>query len=289
MNPHARLGNTFLKAHPREAARILEDYPADKVAQLLASLGPGIAAGVLEVFSPGFAASSLALLEPSSAARVIEEVHPDLQIGLLRQLDAPCRETLLAELQPEFALSLRRMLPYPENTAGALMQAPLLSVPEDLTVRAALKRARRARREMKIYIYVTDTQGRLRGVLTLHELLNAPSGRAVAEVMHRPVVSLPADESMHSVIKNPYWQAYHALPVTDAKDILLGVIRQKSIHRHLDRRDHAEDIKTNLGMFVSVGDMFALAAGQLLADLIAACTSQTQGDSRREGRTDGSL
>ena len=183
MNLYARLGNAFLKAHPLEAARVLEDFPADRATQLLASAGPGIPEAVMQAFSPGFAANCLAMLDPGPAARLLAGTQIDAQIELLRQLDIPQREAILHELQPEVSMPLRRMLPYPDNTAGALMQAPLLSVPEDLSVRAALKRAKRARREMKIYIYVTDGAGRLRGVMTLHELLNAPPGRTVEEVM----------------------------------------------------------------------------------------------------------
>ena len=183
MNLYARLGNAFLMAHPLEAARVLEDFPADRAAQLLASAGPGVPEAVMQAFSPGFAANCLAMLDPGPAAWLLAGTQIDAQIELLRQLDIPQREAILHELQPEVSMPLRRMLPYPDNTAGALMQAPLLSVPEDLSVRAALKRARRARREMKIYIYVTDGAGRLRGVMTLHELLNAPPGRTVEEVM----------------------------------------------------------------------------------------------------------
>jgi magnesium transporter len=127
---------------------------------------------------------------------------------------------------------------------------------------------------MKIYVYVTDGAGRLRGVMTLHELLNAPAGRSVGQVMQRHVISLSADESVYSVIRNPYWQSYHALPVIDANGILLGVIRQKSIHHLMDHLDHEQPVKTALGMFTVAGELFAHTAASLVADLVAA------GDSR---------
>jgi predicted transcriptional regulator len=123
---------------------------------------------------------------------------------------------------------------------------------------------------MKIYVYVIDDAGRLRGVMTLHELLNAPPRRTVAEVMQSRVISLSADESIFSVIRNPYWQSYHALPVIDANGLLLGVIRQKSIHHYMDQLDHVESLRTSLDLFTTTGELFAYSAGQLLGELIVA-------------------
>lgn len=269
MNPHSRLGAAFLRGHPAEAAQVLEDFPAESVAKYLLAADPDTTEHTIEYFTPGFSAGVLAVLEPAVAARIFTRLLPDIQVMLLRQLERDKRESLLAELQPELAAAMRRLLPYPDGTSGAIMEAPLASVPEELSVRHALKRIKRIRRGMKFYIYVANARGQLVGVLTLHELLNAPPASPVSEVMHTHVVSLSPAEPVQAVFNSPYWQEFHALPVTDGNNVLLGVIRQKSVRRLQERSVHVDALSGGLESFIAVGALFAVTAGQLLAELIS--------------------
>jgi Mg/Co/Ni transporter MgtE len=155
----------------------------------------------------------------------------------------------------------------------------MASVPEELTVRQALKRIKRMSRGMKFYIYVTNPQGQLSGVMTLHELINALPSSAVSQVAHKRVVSLQAGEPQRNVVNNPYWQDYHALPVIDDNRVLLGVIRQKRIHRLQEQAQHADAVSGSLNTLVSVGELFSLSASHLLGALIAT-TSQPGSDDR---------
>jgi magnesium transporter len=276
VNPHSRLSAAFLRDHSAAAARVLEDFPAGSVAEFLATASPVTAGQVVEHFTPGFAASCLISIEQPVVGQIFTQLLPDLQITLLRLLDRDKRELLLSVLQPELAASIRHLLPYPEGTAGALMEAPLASVPEELSVREALKRIKRIRRGMKFYIYATNEQGQLTGVLTLHELINARPSTNISQVMHRHVLNLSPAQSIRSVIASPYWKEYHALPVTDENNVLLGTIRQKGLRRFQEQSVHVGAISGGLGAFIAVGELFSIAAGELLAALISTGTSLTQ-------------
>lgn len=278
MNPHTRLGAAFLKSHAATAARILEDFPAEQVGRHLSVQNMEVAAPVIEYFSPGFAAGCLASLESAAASRLFSPLNPDFQILLLRQFDRDSRESLLGALDTTLAATLRRRLPYTQGTAGAIMEAPLASVTEELSVRNALKRIKRLRQGMKFYVYVTNARGRLTGVLTLHELLTAPSSRATAQVMHRDVISLSPAQPLRSVINSPYWKEYHALPVVDEHNTLLGVIRQKSLRRFQEQATRDAPLGGSLETLVTVGELFSLTAGHLLSALIASGTALSRKD-----------
>lgn len=280
MNPHSRLSAVFLKDHPAEAAHALEDFPAEHVAKFLAAASPATAEHIIEHFTPGFAVNCLLAIEPVAAGKIFAQLLPELQILLLRQLDRNEREQLLSTLQPEQAASIRRLLPYHHGTAGALMEAPLASVPEDLSVRDTLKRIKRIRRGMKFYVYVTDSTGLLTGVLTLHELINARPGSIIGQVMHKHVVSLSPAQSLQTVFNSPYWLEFHALPVTDENNVLLGVIRQKAMRRFQDLSFHAGAVSSGLDTFITVGELFSVTAEHLLAALITTGTSPAKRDSR---------
>jgi magnesium transporter len=276
MNPLSRLGATFLRDHPDAAARVLENFPAESSAKYLAVADPMTAVHVIEQFTPGYAASCLLCIEPQAAGQIFTQLQPDLQVMLLRLIDRDKRGLLLAALPQEQAATIRHLLPYQDGTAGALMEAPLASIPEELSVRDALKRIKRIRRGMKFYVYASNAAGQLAGVLTLHELINAPPATRISQLMHRQVLTLSPAQSMLSVFNSPYWQEYHALPVTDENNVLIGVIRQKTLRRHQEQSLLGGAASNGLGTFLAVGELFAVTAGQLLSTVIASGTALRQ-------------
>ncbi len=278
MNLHTRLGLAFADTHPAEAAGVLEKLPVEKVAPLLLALKPEALARLLEQLPADFAAECLLTLDPSSASRLLLSLHLELQMRVLRRLDVEQRDGLLRDLQPDVVATLRRILRYPDDTVGALMEAPLASVPDHVSVRDALKRVRRVRRGLKFYVYVVNAQERLVGVVTLHELLNASPSRAISEIMGHRVVSLAASESMLAVAENPYWRRYNALPVIDQDGVLLGVMRQRSVRRFLDSRQLSNGPGSGVGVVMSVGELFSLTAGELLSTLMSAGMSGVPSD-----------
>ncbi|MGD2113333.1 MAG: CBS domain-containing protein [Gammaproteobacteria bacterium] len=269
MNPYSRLSAALLKSQPSTAARVLEGFPAETVARFLAVTGMTTAGRIMGQFTPGFAASCLSALEPATAGRILGQLPVENQITLLRQLDPDARDPLLRGMQADIAAALRRLLPWPDGSAGALMEAPLASVPEDLSVRDALKRIKRLRRGMKFYLYATDSQGRLTGVLTLHELLNALPTSPVSQVMDRHVIRLSPRQSIPTVLDSPYWKEYHALPVTDENNMLLGVIRQKSLRRFEEQSVQTGLISGGLGIVLAMGELFSVTLVSLLSVLLA--------------------
>ena len=273
MNPYTRLSAAAMKSQPAAAARVLEDYSADNVARFLAAASPATAGQVIDHFTPGFAAHCLAALEPVVAGRIYSQLLPDRQIIVLRQLEHDRRESLLQTLHPEQVVSIRRLLPYPDGTAGAVMEAPLASVPEELSVRNAIKRVKRIQRGMKFYLYTTNARGQLAGVLTLHELINTLPSSSVSQVMHRHVVRLSPLQPIAAVLDSPYWQDYHALPVTDENDVLLGVIRLKTLHRLQELALRSGNLGNGLDTFLTVGELFSTTALDLLAAMLATGTA----------------
>ena len=269
MNLHTRLGLAFADTHPAEAAAVLEKLPVEKVAPLLLALKPAATERLLEQLPADFTAECLLTLDAPAATRLLLGLDLELQVRVLRRLEGAQRERLLQDLQPQLGTTLRRILRYPDDTAGALMEAPLASVPDHVSVREALKRVRRVRRGLKFYLYIVNGQQQLVGVVTLHELLNASPSRSIGEVMRHNVVSLAAGESMLAVAENPFWRRYSALPVTDQDGVLVGVIRQRSVRRFLDSRQLLNGPGGAVGAILNVGELFSVTAGQLLSTLVS--------------------
>jgi predicted transcriptional regulator len=136
---------------------------------------------------------------------------------------------------------------------------------------------------MKSYIYVTDPQGRLAGVLSLHELLTQKSSLGVGEIMHPNVVSIAAREPLHHVIHNPYWHEYHALPVTDENGTLLGVLRQRGLLQLLDGYGQNSMVDDGLNILVAISELYSITAENLITVLVTAGKTGGQPASPKPG------
>jgi magnesium transporter len=269
VNPEIRLSAAFLASHPAEAARVLENFPVNRVGRLLVAIRSETAEKILEHISVNFTAECLAVLDPAAASKVLKLVAPELQVDLLRRLELSQRNGLLDLLEPELSDMLRRLLPYGEGTAGAIMDLSFISVTEDTPVRVAIKRVRRARRGPKFYIYVTDSERKLTGVLTLHELIKAPAAVKIDSLMQRQLVSLPVATPVWHVMRSPYWHQYHVLPVINDHGVLLGVLRQKTVRRFEADKKRFSTLDDTMVTLATTANLLSVTALQLLSTLVS--------------------
>ncbi len=95
----------------------------------------------------------------------------------------------------------------------------------DLSVAQALSDLRgRTIDHAVTYFYVVDAEGRLQGVVPTRRLLLAEPGEGVKQIMHEPVVSLWADETLADAMEVFARHRYLALPVVDREQKLIGTI-----------------------------------------------------------------
>ena len=121
-------------------------------------------------------------------------------------------------------------LQYPETSVGRLMEAPLAVYGTDTTVRDAIESLRELVQKAFItYIFVTDSGGRLVGVLAFRELLFAKSDQRLEEIMLRDPFSLKPDMPLVDAMRTVVTRHYPAYPVTDDSGRLVGMVRGQSL------------------------------------------------------------
>jgi magnesium transporter len=224
----ASIGPQTEELHPADLADIAELMPVDRVGALLAALPKERAADVLEYLDEEFRAEVLETLSARAAASIVEEMTPDDRADVLEDLDEETADEILSELTPEAAAETERLLQYDPYTAGGLMTTEFVSVAESLTVEEALRAvramARTGRKEAMYTVYTTDAAGRLRGVLSLRELLAAPEGGRLSELAWTEVVSVGPHMPQEEVSNITSNYDLVALPVVDEERRLLGVV-----------------------------------------------------------------
>ena len=110
-----------------------------------------------------------------------------------------------------------------------MMKTRITSLRIDVTVSQAIAVLRRAPRTTLFYLYVTDRDGRLAGVLNVRELLLASPRDPIEPLVRRDVVTVPATLSREELADLVRERHFVALPVVDSDGYLLGVVKSDEI------------------------------------------------------------
>jgi len=232
------LAQGFLESHPEDAAAILERFTAEELAAVLQENRPRIAAAVLERMIPVRAAEVLASMPLERSRDIVEALPIHSAAGFLSRMEAVQRETILASLPSESVRPLRALLKYPDDTAGYFMDTRVLTLTPEMTAGEALGRVRRSLTHVFYYLYITDRDRALVGVINLRELMIARPRETVGSIMNSPVVHLTVNAHRQAILNHPGWGRFPALPVVNHAGVFEGVIRYRTLQA-LPRRPEA--------------------------------------------------
>jgi len=223
------LVRAFASGHPADAARALEGLEPAKAASILRRLPRRVAGSVTERFSPEAAGAILMQTGPDETRELLSKLPTRQAAAILQHLEDASRDAALSGLGPEQSKGIRSLLQYPPDTAGAMMDPRITSIRIDLTVGEVIATLRRAPRNTLYYLYVTDRDGKLVGVLNMRELLLASPRDPIEPMVRRDVVTVPAMLPRDEITRLIQQRRFIALPVVDSEDHLIGVVKSEEI------------------------------------------------------------
>jgi magnesium transporter len=237
--------------HPADLADVAEALPRERVADLLSALSSDRAADVLEYLNEDLRSEVLEAMTTRQAAELVTQMTPDDRADVLDEMEEERADEILSEIPQQAREETERLLAYEPDTAGGLMTTEFVSVAEDTPVEEALSGVRRiaraGRREAMYAIYATDPEGRVKGVMSLHELLAAPEGALVREVAWEEVVMVPPTADREEVAQLTQNYDLVVLPVVDSDHRILGVVTVDDVIDALVE-EHTEDVQRFGGM-----------------------------------------
>ena len=106
------------------------------------------------------------------------------------------------------------------------MTTEFLSFPPDLSVDEAIRELRLEAPDVETvyYLYITDDQERLLGVLTLKDLILARPEVQIRDIMRTPVKTLSVDAHQEEVAEFISKYNLLAAPVVDEDQVLRGIV-----------------------------------------------------------------
>jgi magnesium transporter len=167
-------------------------------------------------------------LDEDHGARLLALMAPDAATDLIRQLVPNDAQRYLERLPPQERERIFELLQYPDDTAGGIMTNDVIAVRTGLTVKQTRQvlRDQLQSPDFAYYAYVVEDEAsrRLRGVLTLRDILMAEDSQQTEEIMNRRLEAIdplqPAREAARHVVDNHLL----ALPVAVDGGRLIGAV-----------------------------------------------------------------
>ena len=195
----------------------------------------------------------------------LNQISPDDRTALFEKLPDETLQKYLSILSDEERKTANQLLLYPEDSIGRLMTPDFLSVKEDWTVQHVLDYIREhgSNTETISNVYVTDGQGFLIDDIKVRSFLLAPLDKKVSELMDHQFVGLNARDDQESAIEIFKQTNRTALPVTDFKGLLLGIITIDDVVDVIEAED-TEDIQKIGGMEALDEPYLKIALGKMI-------------------------
>ncbi len=212
--------------HPADIADLFEALDEHEKKILFQQLDTDTASEVIAELSEFSKDQILADLSTQRLGEIVDELDSDDAADLLAGVPIDVAETVLASIDVEDSLEVRRLLAYDEETAGGIMQAELLSVPQEASVADTIKHVREYGKDLEglANIFVVNSHNQVVGQLSLRRLILSNPDDTVSEVMDISVRLIPVDMDQEDVAR--MFQKYDIIsaPVVEADGSLVGRI-----------------------------------------------------------------
>jgi magnesium transporter len=230
--------------HPADIAEVLDLLSEAAALAVFNLLTPEVAGEVLDETQGEMTQFLFEELPDEQLADILDELPMDDAARLLAELDDDQAQTIIGLMSPEEAADVRDLLAYPEGTAGRLMTDRFVRLRDDWTVAETLDYLRHVDPETETiaYLYVTERDGRLYGVVPLRRLVMAQPDQTIAEISHARVISVKANDPQADVAELVAKYDFAAIPVVDEQEALVGIITVDDIVDVLEE-EATEDIQ----------------------------------------------
>ncbi|MBW4619358.1 MAG: magnesium transporter [Cyanosarcina radialis HA8281-LM2] len=269
----------LVPAHPADIADAIETLPNTMQAIAFRLLSKDEAIEVYEYLDTEVQQALIEDFRQPELLEIVDRMSPDERARLFDELPAKVVRRLWQQLSPEERDTTVLLLGFKPNTAGRLMTPEYLSLKEERTVQQALEKIRRLadRVETISYLYVTDRDRCLTGILSLRELIVAGPEQTISSIMTRDVVSVSTDTDREEAARLIQEYDFVALPVVDREQRLVGIITVDDVLDILEQ-ETTEDIYAMGGLQASKdsyfqANLFAIARQRVLWLLVLFVTN----------------
>lgn len=213
--------------HHADIAEILDELDFDEATYIFKVLDSEKTAEILLELDEDLRENILSRLSPKEIAEELDELETNDAADIIAELSQSKKEEVISELQDvEHAKDIVELLRYDEDTAGGIMHKELVKVNENWNVLTCVKQMRiQAENISRVHsIYVVDDEDRLKGRLSLKDLLTTSTKTPISDVYITKLNFVKVDDEDVEVARIMQKYDLEAIPVVDEMGRLVGRI-----------------------------------------------------------------
>ena len=180
---------------------------------------------------------------------IMNELYFDDMIDFIEDLPANIVKKILMNTKEEERVLINQFLNYPDNSAGSLMTIEYVDLKKNMTVQHAIDHIKKTGIEKEtIYTcYVTDSNRKLEGIVSLRKLVISDSNNTIEELMSKDPVYVNTHDDQEMVAQLFKKYDFIAIPVLDREEKLLGIITVDDIVDVIEQ-ENTEDFQKMAGI-----------------------------------------
>lgn len=214
--------------HPSDIAEALEESGAEpsQIVEILYQIGNHKAIDTFGQLSIETQQECLEAANAQTMLRFVENMEPDDRVDLLKAVNDDVREAIMPLIAQAERNAIRKLWQYEEGTAGAVMTTEYAMLPQSISAATALEKLRlqAPNKETIYYVYITDEQRQLLGIVSLRDLIMSKPNATLNKIMETNIISTPHDKDIEEVSADIAKYDLLAMPVVDGENRLLGII-----------------------------------------------------------------
>ncbi|MDD7352318.1 MAG: magnesium transporter [Peptoniphilaceae bacterium] len=238
-----RINSLFDEYHPVDIALEASELEDDELKIFVHLINHENMASLLESSEEDFSAKIMAFFTDDELIDIFTHMETSIVADLLGVLSTVRRKAIFSSIKSADKVTLKMILSFDEESAGGIMTTNFIALRENLTAVEAVKKIISISPKTEIIdkIFVTDNYHRLKGIVTMRDLLVSHSDTLLRDLLEEVdfYVYGTDDQEVAANLFSKY--ELDILPVVNSNMAILGVITSEDIIAIIDQ-EHNEDM-----------------------------------------------
>ena len=221
-----KLGALLKEMNPADVAELFEELPREKMALVFRLLPKELAADSFAYMEPDEQTVLVQAFSDKELHDVVNELYVDDAVDMIEEMPASLVKRILRHTDDETRRLINQILNYPKDSAGSIMTMEYVDLKRNMTGEQAFDRIRAigVEKETVYTCYVTDSRRKLKGIVTVKDLLLAPKTEAIRDIMETNIIYVSTQTDKEEVAGLFGKYDFLAVPVVDNEERLVGIV-----------------------------------------------------------------
>lgn len=245
----SELSKVLQRMNPVDIAKSMEELNDKSLLVVFRLLTKDTSAEVFSYLDKESQQKIIELITDDEVKEIIEKLFLDDTVDIIEELPANIVGKIISNTSLEKRQLINQFLKYKEDSAGAIMTIEFIDFKERMTIKEAIDYTRKTgiNKESLDNCFIIDGQRRLKGIISLKDLILSDENMLLSEVMETNIVLVKTFEDQEKVAELFKTYDLLSMPVVDIENRLVGIITVDDIVDIIEQ-ENTEDFQKMAGM-----------------------------------------